>query len=98
MPSRTLASIPLWLALPLAAMAGGILDLGFPDQNLWFLAPVGVGLMLVALIGRGPWTGLLTGLVAGLSFWLIHISWLTLYLGPVPWLALAGLQAIFFGK
>ncbi|MEO7146680.1 MAG: apolipoprotein N-acyltransferase, partial [Terrimesophilobacter sp.] len=25
-----------------------------------------------------------------------HIFWLTIYLGPVPWLALAGLQSIFF--
>ena len=53
--------------------------------------------MLVSLIGRGPWTGLLVGLVAGFSFWAIHISWITLYLGPVPWLALAGLETIFFG-
>ena len=53
--------------------------------------------MLVSLIGRGPWTGLLVGLVAGFSFWAIQISWITLYLGPVPWLALAGLETIFFG-
>jgi len=90
------AGLPLWAAILLAAGAGAILDAGFPDRSWWILAPVGVALMLLALIGRGPWTGLLVGLVAGLSFWLIHISWLTLYLGPVPWLALAGLESIFF--
>jgi apolipoprotein N-acyltransferase len=89
-------ALPLWGALLVAAAAGAILDAGFPDRSWWVLAPVGVLLMLFALLGRGPWTGLLVGLVAGLSFWLIHISWLTLYLGPVPWLALAGLQSIFF--
>lgn len=89
--------LPLWAALILAAGAGAVLDAAFPDRGWWFLAPVGVGLMLVALIGRGPWTGLLVGLVGGLSFWLIHIWWLTLYLGPVPWLALAVLQTLFFG-
>ncbi|WEO79186.1 apolipoprotein N-acyltransferase [Cryobacterium sp. SO2] len=88
--------LPLWAAVLLAAGAGAVLDGGFPDRSWWILAPVGVVLMLVALLGRGPWTGLVVGLVAGLSFWLIHISWLTLYLGPVPWLALAGLEAIFF--
>ena len=88
--------LPLWAALLLAAGAGAILDAGYPDRDWWYLAPVGIVLMLLSLLGRGPWTGLLTGLVAGLSFWLIHISWLTLYLGPVPWLALAGLQSIFF--
>jgi apolipoprotein N-acyltransferase len=89
-------ALPLWAALFLAAGAGAILDGGFPDRSWWLLAPVGVVLMLLALLGRSAWTGLLVGAVAGLSFWLIHISWLTLYLGPVPWLALAGLQAIFF--
>ena len=90
-------SLPLWASLLLAAGAGAILDAGFPDRDWWVLAPVGVALMLVSLIGRGPWTGLCVGMVAGLSFWLIHISWMTLYLGPVPWLALAGLESIFFG-
>ena len=89
--------LPLWASLIVAAGAGAILDSAFPDRGWWFLAPLAVGLMLVALLGRGPWTGLLVGMVAGLSFWLIHISWLTLYLGPVPWLALAVLQALFFG-
>ncbi|MET0955499.1 MAG: apolipoprotein N-acyltransferase [Cryobacterium sp.] len=88
--------LPLWAAVLLAAGAGAILDAGFPDRSWWILAPLGVALMLLAMLGRGPWTGLLIGAVSGLSFWLIHISWLTLYLGPVPWLALAGLEAIFF--
>lgn len=88
--------MPLWASLLLAAGAGAILDGGFPDRGWWVLGPVGVALMLLALVGRGAWTGLLVGWVAGLSFWLIHISWLTLYLGPVPWLALAVLESLFF--
>ena len=90
-------ALPLPAAILLAAAAGAILDAGFPDRSWWILAPVGVFLMLLALLGRDLWSGLLIGMVSGLSFWLIHISWLTLYLGPVPWLALAGLQSIFFG-
>jgi apolipoprotein N-acyltransferase len=90
-------ALPLQAAVLLAAAAGAILDAGFPDRSWWVLAPVGVFLMFVALLGRSTLAGLLIGMVAGLSFWMIHISWLTLYLGPVPWLALAGLQAIFFG-
>jgi apolipoprotein N-acyltransferase len=90
-------ALPLPAALLLAVGAGAILDGGFPDRSWWVLAPIGVILMLLALLGRSPAAGLLVGLVAGLSFWLIHISWMTLYLGPVPWLALGGLEAIFFG-
>ena len=89
--------VPLWASIPLAAAAGAILDAGFPDRGWWVLAPVGVLLMLIALVGRGPWAGGLVGTVAAFSFWLIHISWLTLYLGPVPWLALSALQGILFG-
>lgn len=88
--------MPLWMSVLVAAGAGVILDGGFPDRDWWVLAPVGVVLMLVALLGRGPRMGLLVGAVAGLSFWLTHIDWLTLYLGPLPWLALSGLEAIFF--
>ena len=88
--------MPLWASILLAAGAGVILDAGFPDRDWWILAPVGVFLMLVALLGRGPWTGLLVGAVAGLSFWLVHVSWLTLYLGLPPWLGLAGLESVFF--
>ncbi|KGJ72644.1 acyltransferase [Cryobacterium roopkundense] len=95
-PRERALALPLWAALVIAGFAGAILDASFPDRDWWVLAPVGVGLMFVALLGRGPWTGLLVGFVAGLSFWLIHISWITLYLGPVPWIALGGLQSIFF--
>ena len=89
-------SLPLWASVLVAAGGGAILDAGFPDRNWWFLAPVGVALMLLALLGRSLATGLLVGLVAGLSFWLIHIVWITLYLGLVPWFALGGLESLFF--
>jgi apolipoprotein N-acyltransferase len=89
-------SLPLWASILVAAGAGAILDAGFPDRDWWFLAPVGVALMLVALLGRSLGTGLLVGLIAGLSFWLIHIYWITLYLGLVPWFALGGLESLFF--
>ncbi len=94
--STSTFSLPLWAAVAVAAGAGVILDAGFPDRDWWFLAPIGVALMFVSLLGRGGGTGLLVGLVAGLSFWLTHIYWITLYLGPVPWLALGGLESLFF--
>ncbi|MBF4462329.1 MULTISPECIES: apolipoprotein N-acyltransferase [unclassified Rathayibacter] len=88
--------LPLWVALPLAAAGGAALDHGFPALDVWPFAIVGVAAILLALAGRGYWSGVLVGLVGGGVFWGLHISWLTLYLGPVPWAALAGLQAIFF--
>jgi len=52
--------------------------------------------MMWALIGHRFWASLVVGLFGGFAFFGTHISWLTIYLGPLPWLALAGLEAIFF--
>ncbi|QWT23237.1 apolipoprotein N-acyltransferase [Subtercola sp. PAMC28395] len=99
-PERTSAVaeplLPLWLAC-LTAVAGGIaLMTGFPSSDVWPLTLLGAGLILLSLVGRRWNSALLVGLIGGLTFWCTHISWLTLYLGPVPWLALAILESIFF--
>ena len=86
-----------WFALILAVVAGFALQGAFPATNFWPLAFVGVFLLLWSLLGRSFWTAFFVGTVAGASFWLSLINWLTLYLGPVPWLALGILQALFFG-
>lgn len=92
-----LRPLSLWLALVVAALSGFALEASFPERGWWPLAFVGMILLLWALVGRRPWTAFLIGLVSGSAFWGSLIHWLTLYLGPVPWLALAGLQSIFFG-
>ena len=89
--------LTFWLSLPLAVISGFAMQGAYPATNFWPLAFVGVFLLLWALLGRGFWTGFIIGTVAGATFWLSLINWLTLYLGPVPWLALGILQAIFFG-
>jgi apolipoprotein N-acyltransferase len=91
-PRRPL--LPLWVAVPASAVGGAVLDLAFPDVGWWPLAFVGVAFSLVSLIGRSVWGALLVGFVFGASFYLIHIEWITRYLGVVPWFALAGLESI----
>lgn len=88
--------LPLWLALVVAALAGPVLDAGFPDLGLWPLTFVGIGLVLIALRGQNVPRSLLIGFVAGVSFFGLHIQWATLFLGPVPWAALSVLEALFF--
>lgn len=92
-----LRPLPFWLAAIVAAVSGFALEAAFPERGWWPLAFAGVVLFLWSLAGRGPWTALSIGLIAGGAFWGSLIQWLTIYLGPVPWLALAGLQTIFFG-
>lgn len=83
-------------ALVLAAASGPVMDAGFPDKNVWPLALVGAGIVLLTLIGRRIGTSFLVGFIAGLSFYLTHIFWATLYLGPIPWLALSVVESLFF--
>ncbi|MDQ1587922.1 MAG: apolipoprotein N-acyltransferase [Microbacteriaceae bacterium] len=90
------APLPLWLALVVAAVAGPVLAAGFPGLAWWPLAFVGVGMVLVTLWGRRARTAALVGFVAGLSFYLVHIHWTSLYLGPLPWIALSTLESLFF--
>ena len=89
--------LPLWAAILVAAAAGVILDTASPSVGWWPLAFVGVGLALITLIGRSGWGALTVGLVFGSSFYLVHIIWITRYLGVVPWFALSGLQALIMG-
>lgn len=89
--------LSIWVAIPLSVLAGFVLHAAFPVLNIWPLSFLGVFLLLWALLGRGFWLSVFLGFLTGASFWLSLINWLTLYLGPVPWLALGLLQAVFFG-
>lgn len=87
---------PLWLAMIAAAASGPLNAAAFPSLDLWPLIFVGTGLMIWSVALRSLGTAFGLGLLGGFSFWGTHIFWLTIYLGPVPWLALAGLQTVFF--
>ncbi len=93
-PTRPIVN--LFAAVLLAAAAGPVLDAGFPDKGIWPLAFVGAAIILVTLIGRSIGGALLVGFIGSVSFYLVHVSWTALYLGPVPWVALSVLESIFF--
>uniref|UniRef100_UPI002811C60E apolipoprotein N-acyltransferase n=1 Tax=Microbacterium sp. TaxID=51671 RepID=UPI002811C60E len=99
-PSPTRPLLPLWAAAVAAAVGGLALDASFPSLGIWALAPVAVALALVSLIGRTARGALLVGLAFGGFFWFPHIDWAASFLGDdaqawLPWVALAGLQAVF---
>ena len=86
-----------WLALPAAVLGGLGLDAATPAIDWWPAALIGAVLIMAALWQQRARFGLVVGIVAGAAFWMPHIHWLTLYLGPVPWLALAGVMIAWFG-
>jgi apolipoprotein N-acyltransferase len=85
-----------YAARPAAAVAAGLcLWLAFPDANLWWLAPVGVALLAAATLTAGGRRGAVLGLLAGLAFFVPVLSWSGVYVGALPWFALATLEALY---
>ena len=85
-----------YAARPAAAVAAGLcLWLSFPEADLWWLAPVGVALLGAATLTAGAARGFGLGLLAGWAFFLPVLSWSGVYVGVVPWFALATLQALY---
>ena len=80
-----------------ALVSGGVLCLAFPTFDVWVAAPVSLGLLALVLTGVRPRAGFGLGLLAGLAFFLPTLHWAGVYVGNLPWLALATLQALFVG-
>lgn len=83
----------------LAATAGGLLLFGsFPPRPWWFLAPVAIALLTVAVRGPGRLrAGFGYGFLGGLGFFVPLLPWTGIYVGPLPWLALSTTCAVFIG-
>lgn len=88
-PTRPRPLLPLWAASIAAAVAALLMNLAFPDAAIWVLAFPATALLLLALIGRRAGGALLVGLVYGILFFALLVSWTSRYLGPVPWAALS---------
>ncbi|THA81495.1 apolipoprotein N-acyltransferase [Streptomyces sp. A0592] len=81
----------------LAALSGVLLYLSFPPRPLWWLAPLALALLAGCLHGRRPRAGFGLGTLAGLGYLLPLLVWTGEEVGPVPWLALTLLEALFYG-
>ncbi|MEO6999323.1 MAG: apolipoprotein N-acyltransferase, partial [Terracoccus sp.] len=80
-----------------ALVGGGVLCLAFPTFDVWVAAPLGLALLAWSMTGTGARAGFGLGVVSGLTFFVPTLSWSGVYVGALPWLALSGLQALFFG-
>ncbi len=88
--------MPLPIALLLSAVGGLLTNLAFPYHSWWFMAPVGLALLIAAAHGQRMRRAVLLGLTWGLAFFLPLLYWSTASVGQwPPWVALSTLQALF---
>ena len=82
----------------LLAVAGGLLSsLAYPREGIWPMIFVSVAALLLSVRGLGFRKAFGIGYLGGFLFYVSQIEWMSLYLGPVPLLALSILEAFFFG-
>ena len=87
----------LVLRLVVALGGGGLLCLAFPSFDVWVAAPFALALLAWSATGLGARRGLLAGVLFGLAFFVPTLSWSGIYVGALPWLALATLESLFVG-
>ena len=89
------------LARSLASLAAGLaLYFAFPPAGLWWLAPIGIGVLyaVLALPDRTrPRAGFGYGLLAGLGQFVPLLKWIDSMVGALPWIGLAIACSIFYG-
>ncbi|MFT4087964.1 MAG: apolipoprotein N-acyltransferase [Gordonia sp. (in: high G+C Gram-positive bacteria)] len=68
----------------------------FPPHGVWILAPASLGVLYACLTGDlRVRAGALIGLVFGLAFFLPLLPWIGVYVGALPWIALAAVMALY---
>jgi apolipoprotein N-acyltransferase len=97
--ARTRARQPLstGYAWGAAIVAGAIMPLAFQPFDWWPLIVPAVALSLLSLRGRRVGSAFGLGFTTGAIFFLLHIEWITVYLGPVPLIALTAWMAVWWG-
>lgn len=80
-----------------AVGAGLLLYVEAPPRELWWLAPVALALLWGVLYRRSVRSGFGYGFAFGLGFFLPLLSWAGEFVGSLPWLALATVEALVLG-
>lgn len=95
MAKSSLISSKLVAVLVISAF-GALSGLAYPRFSLWPLIFVSVAGIFALLRNRSLPLSALLGFFAGEAFYVSQIYWISQYLGPVPLIALATLEALIF--
>lgn len=77
-----------------ATAAGLLLYAGAPPRELWWLAPLAFAGLWLVIDRRGAASGAGYGFAFGLGFFVPLLPWVGEFVGPLPWLALATVEAL----
>lgn len=93
------AAAARWAQLSAAVGGGLAMCLSYPPTGWWWAAVVGVALLGWVLTLRSTTRagGFGYGFLFGLAFYIPLLPWIASFVGAVPWLALAVVQALFCG-
>ena len=88
---------PRLVRLGVAVFAGLLLCISFPPIGWWWSAVPALGLLSWVLVEprTTPAGGFGYGLLFGLAFYIPLLPWISGLVGPVPWLALSVMEALF---
>ena len=96
-PRRRRPSAAVLLRAVAAVGAGALLYASFPPRPLWWLALPAFAVFGVLVHGRRPKAAFGYGFLFGFGFLLPLLTWIGALVGPVPWVALVVLEALFVG-
>lgn len=97
LPAAQAALLPRLTRLSCVVMGGLLLCASFPSLNWWWGAVVAAALLGWVLThpATTPAGGLGYAFLFGLAFYLPLLPWVGLLVGPIPWIALATVCALF---
>lgn len=82
--------------IPIGIFGGLVSSLAMPTEDIWPLIFVSVAMILISIQGLKflPASGV--GFLSGMAFYMSQVEWISLYLGPVPLIALSVLESAIF--
>ncbi|OBH80959.1 apolipoprotein N-acyltransferase [Mycobacterium mantenii] len=97
LPAAQAAMQPRLIRLSCAVAGGLLFCASFPALNWWWGAVVAAALLAWVLThpATTPAGGLGYAFLFGLAFYLPLLPWVGLLVGPIPWIALASVSALF---
>ncbi|MEO9323886.1 apolipoprotein N-acyltransferase [Nocardioides sp. C4-1] len=80
-----------------ASLAGVVLSFAYEPVAFAYVMPLSLAAYALTTRDLRPRAGFVVGLVFGVAFYFPHIYWMSPSIGLPAWLALAGVEALFYG-